>query len=202
MADGKFILKANGNFGLRSGGAFDTCEGCCCPASVNVTLAGFDGNHCTGCVIDRKEFLNSAGFNGTFSVPLLTNGAQRCIYATALTDLGSTMDQRIYHGTLPLCTNLRASGTEDLLEIIIDIWKPGFGVGIRTIDINSSNSTGTTNLDSSNVFAIGVAAGPYAMSVAHTNQQLCPSPQNNPGTGYTHYFVSSHGTGTVRVDYP
>jgi len=84
MADGKFILKSNGNFGLRSGGAFDTCEDCCCPsnASVNVSfsnvIAGIDCWLPSGSTKSRGVSLTA--FNGSYSSSSV--GVASCRYRT------------------------------------------------------------------------------------------------------------------------
>ena len=106
MADGKFILKSNGNFGLRSGGVFDTCGDCCCPATISVVISGVDAAKCAcGIVGGTSWLISTLAVDGTYDVDFLNEGTsggrEICTYRSCF-DFGATviMQQDRFAGTV------------------------------------------------------------------------------------------------------
>lgn len=177
---------------------------CCCGClpTIELTLAGFDGNHC-GCNVSgitSKRYTGSAGIDGTYSVDLDSYNDTRCVYILQFTDLGTTTDYDLHGAFDTTCATPTSSGTETEIQITVDVWRQTLGV--RTISVQTRKPGGTSS-ESSNLFEVSVSASPgYSIGAAINNQDVC-TPTNNPGTGYAHSFYNSHGgVGTAQVDIP
>lgn len=173
--------------------------GCCCDcaAQIEVTLAGFDGNHCAACVAvgsGSKIHTASSGFDGTFTLDLLDSNATRCRYYSGFfVDLGTSITATVHSDTT--CTAPGAAETLDLVEIVVDVFFPNLGVRAAHIRVFR---TGGTSDSASDVFAMNLETTPgLPLETAISNDQVC-DPPNNPGI-FSNSTWNSHSAGTISV---
>jgi len=188
LANGKFILGETGKF-LHHGtaGIFDTCEQCCgCPASVDLTLAGIDGNGNMSCLFSGGGLWTNwflSGIDGTYNIAKTgeTSGApdEWCIYQVVIASGGGEVIRRRYSDNT--CATL-ADETDMGYALTVLLYKES-GL-IRAIWVSPSQSS-TFNSQSGGINSVHAYPG-VALDVAHSNQNAATS-------------ICSVGTGLVSI---
>lgn len=160
---------------------------CCgCPAEVEVTFAGIDGNPC-GCVVDgvtSRLWANLTGADGTFTLPLISTAFDICTFQATFS---GTLDEERFANTT--CTAPPASAAY-YTQFLITVVSPLSTGKVREVYIQGVGAP------TGNAFSTGAMSPQADFGSTINNRIKCD------GTGVNSKADSGCGVGTAVVIIP